>query len=272
MSTGISQTPIETRQARYCVLSAEFPGEDVIPIGVLLEDPWSGDLSTRFRRDWEVLFPDEQVEFLESVENDLHGKAREMGTPGLLAWLTGNLSNFLLISDPQTALAGGRITATLDRVYKQHIRSTVLPYQTHLPQYSLRSAAGRFLENEEVECEEWIEAPNGIRLSQGMFAAHIQGTSMEPVIPDGSVAVFRAGVTGTRQGKRVLVEETTQTGSAYTLKIYKSVKRPHGEDSTVRESIRLEPINPEHGVIELDPDEDRYRIVAEFVEVAGSAE
>ncbi len=39
-----------------------------------------------------------------------------------------------------------------------------------------------------------------------MFVARIAGQSMEPKIPDGSLCVFRHGVTGSRQGRLVLVE------------------------------------------------------------------
>jgi hypothetical protein len=39
-----------------------------------------------------------------------------------------------------------------------------------------------------------------------MFVAHVEGRSMEPRIPDGSLNIFRAPVVGSRQGKIVLVE------------------------------------------------------------------
>jgi phage repressor protein C with HTH and peptisase S24 domain len=39
-----------------------------------------------------------------------------------------------------------------------------------------------------------------------MFVAQIVGKSMEPAIPDGSYCLFRVPVTGTRQGKIVLVQ------------------------------------------------------------------
>ena len=95
-----------------------------------------------------------------------------------------------------------------------------------------------------------------------MFVAEIQGTSMEPLVRDGDLAVFRRIPAGSRNGKRVLVEEN---GNRYTLKRYVSRKRAYSEDSTERLAITLEPLNPEHQPIELEADEDRYRVVAEFV-------
>ena len=39
-----------------------------------------------------------------------------------------------------------------------------------------------------------------------MFVAQVVGKSMEPVIPDGAYCLFASPVTGTRQGKTVLVQ------------------------------------------------------------------
>ena len=63
------------------------------------------------------------------------------------------------------------------------------PYVHHVPLYSIRAAAGRFLENAEAEEEGWVEVPGALR--DGMFAIRIAGRSMEPAIPDGALAVFR---------------------------------------------------------------------------------
>ena len=40
----------------------------------------------------------------------------------------------------------------------------------------------------------WVRAPENLRLTEGMFVAHVVGRSMEPMIPDGSAVHFsRAG-------------------------------------------------------------------------------
>jgi phage repressor protein C with HTH and peptisase S24 domain len=57
----------------------------------------------------------------------------------------------------------------------------------------------------EVEPEEWVEAPEGLRITDDMFVAHVTGRSMEPRIPNGSLCVFRGNVAGSRQNKLVLV-------------------------------------------------------------------
>ena len=153
----------------------------------------------------------------------------------------------------------GKFPRTVAILYERHVSPRSLKFDTHLPLYTLRSAAGKFLENAEVECESWVEAPANLRLTQEMFVAEIQGTSMEPLVHDGDLAVFRLIPAGSRQGKKVLVEER---GGAYTLKVY---TRPKGFDREARGAVTLEPLNHEHEPIQLEPEDDRYRIIAEFV-------
>jgi phage repressor protein C with HTH and peptisase S24 domain len=152
----------------------------------------------------------------------------------------------------------------LDRLYRKHVQSRVLEFRTHLPRYSLQVAAGKFLENAEVSEEGWIETPEDLRLAPDMFVAQIVGHSMEPLIPDGSLCVFRAGVTGSRTGRLVLAEH--RDANAYSVKRYKSEK-VQSEEGWRHQRIRLESLNPDYPSWDLDPDEDKYRILAEFVRV-----
>ena len=73
----------------------------------------------------------------------------------------------------------------------------------------------------EASDEDWMEAPPDLRLTEDMFVAHVVGRSMEPRIPAGSLCVFRRNVTGSRQGRLVLVENYGETGeNRYTIKRY----------------------------------------------------
>ena len=86
-----------------------------------------------------------------------------------------------------------------------------------------------------------------------------------------SLCIFRTGVVGSRQGKRLLIEKFGETdfGSRYTVKRYTSVKKQgESEDSWEHDSIRLDPLNPEFEAFELGP--DGFRVIAEFVEVLES--
>ena len=80
------------------------------------------------------------------------------------------------------------------------------------------------------------------------------------------------GVTGSREGRLVLVEYLGGgANDRHTVKRYHSIKRQQPTDLLKRSGntrcIRLEPLNPEFEAWELNPEEDRFRIVAEFVQV-----
>jgi hypothetical protein len=53
----------------------------------------------------------------------------------------------------------------------------------------------------------------------------------------------------------------------YTVKRYRSEKKQREDGTWEHETIKLEALNPEFESWYLDPQEDRYRILAEFVQV-----
>jgi SOS-response transcriptional repressor LexA len=258
---------VETRMGAYSILQAETPERGLVNIGILLQDRQSDALRLRLRRDLASLTEDEEDrQVLEAVAEDLAAKASEMGAQKLFEYLERNLSGAIRVTNREELLVED-FSRALDRLYLNHVQSNVLQFRTHLPRYSLRAAAGKFLENQEISEDGWIEAPEDLRLTSDMFVAHIAGRSMEPRIPDGSLCVFRYGVTGSRQGRLVLVEHLETSGNnRYTVKRYSS-KKAESEEGWAHLRIRLESLNPEYPSWDLDPDEEKYRIVAEFVRV-----
>ena len=140
----------------------------------------------------------------------------------------------------------------------------------HLPFFSLEAAAGYFGAGRAVEELDHIDVD--FPVTQGMFAAKVVGKSMEPLIPDGSIALFQEYEGGTRDGKVVLVQSEDlgdpETGGSYTVKRFWS-KKEHGKDGRVtRTEIRLEPENPAFQPIILTPKEDAdVQLLAVFEEV-----
>ncbi len=270
-----SATTLQSRLGKYCVVQAETPEQGLVNIGVLLEDPESDSLRLRFRRDLDSLIgkgeeeddeDEEDLAVLRALGDDLAQKAREMGARKLFEYLEANLSGAIRVTDREEVLLED-FPRALDRLYLQNVQSNVLEFRTHLPRYSLRAAAGKFLENREISEDGWLEAPEDLRLSTDMFVAQIAGHSMEPRIPDGSLCVFRYGVAGSRQGRLVLAENLDTTGNdRYAVKLYRSEKELSG-DQWRHTRIRLESLNPEYPSWDLDPEEDKYRILAEFVRV-----
>jgi phage repressor protein C with HTH and peptisase S24 domain len=246
----------------FSILAVEIPGQAPANVGVLLEDPRSDRLYIRMRRDWDAFAP-EEAEVLAELESDLAAKAAEAGASRLMQQIEDSLSNILRVS-PRETIDVDDFERSLARLYREHVQSNVMQFVTHLPRYSLAVAAGTFLENREVTAEGWEEAPGDLKITPELFVARIAGRSMEPRIPDGSLCVFRMGVVGSRQGRLVLVERMGGgTNDRYTVKRYRSEKREDGSHS----SITLESLNPEFENWNLDPEEDRFRILAEFVRV-----
>lgn len=266
------------RRATWSLLEMARPGRAPEPLGILLVDEESGALSLRVKDETDFDDLDEQdADYLSALAGDLEAKAREAGGGrALLESLEDSLSGFLRIGERAAITYSGDAGHAVNRLFDEHVDREVRPFVTHLPFFGLRAAATRFGEdfdrNELSEPESWIRAPRGLRLTDGMFVAQVVGRSMEPLIPDGSYCVFRGPVTGSRQGKRLLIEQTRGPGaepdSRYTVKRYTSRKRMDAEGGWQHESIRLEPLNPEFEAFELDSED--FRVLAEFVQVLPS--
>ena len=256
-------SPALTHLGKYSVVQAEVPGRGLLNLGVLLQD--SDSIRLRFRRDLHLLLEDEEdLELLSALPEDLLRKADEMGAEQLFEYLESTLSAAVRITDRKTVLVEN-LDRAVERLYRQHVQSNVVPFKTHLPRYSLRAAAGKFLDNDESIPEEgWIEMPENMHLDPRMFIAEIAGQSMEPRIPDGSLCVFRADVTGSRGGRLVLAEDLDN--KAFAVKRYSSEKTITDE-GWKHQRIHLESLNPGYPSWDLEPDEQKYRIVAEFVRV-----
>lgn len=149
-------------------------------------------------------------------------------------------------------------------------------YVTCVPLVPLKAAAGAFGDPQHVADDdlEWVEVGSEHRLRRGMFVAQVVGRSMEPRIPDGSYCLFVAPVTGTRQGRTVLVElrdaTDPETGHRYTVKRYES-DQARDADSWRHTRITLKPANPAYAPIVLQGvEEDAVQVVAELIDVLGT--
>ncbi len=255
------------RAAEWLPLVVALPGQPGQVCGVLLLDKERDELHLKLRSDWAEIALEEDAEVLAELERDLALKARELGGEGLLQWLEENASQTIEVGQ-RKEIAVRNFSTALQRLYRENVRTTVRPFKTHLPVYSLEAAAGPFLTNpQEVEAEGWAEAPDDLKLEPSMFVAHIRGHSMEPRIPDGSLCVFRRGVVGSRNNRLVLVRNSELADeNRYTVKRYKSEKR-YSEEGFEHARIRLESLNPDYPSWDLEVDESKYEIVAEFVRV-----
>jgi uncharacterized protein len=149
----------------------------------------------------------------------------------------------------------------------------IQPYVNAVPLYDLVPAAGSFSEQQQAEIHDWIVLPDGERADKSLFACKVQGESMNRIIPNGAVCLFRTDQGGSRNGKIVLVEHSDSidddSGYHYTVKEYESIKSEDG-DGWAHQKILLKPrsSDPSFETIVLsDDDTSRYRVVGEFVRV-----
>jgi SOS-response transcriptional repressor LexA len=150
-------------------------------------------------------------------------------------------------------------------------------YVKCVPLVPLKAAAGAFSGPQDVDDDDqtWVEVDSERRLRPGMFVAQVVGRSMEPGIADGSYCLFASPVTGSRHGRTVLVQlrdaTDPETGHRYTVTRYESEKARAGE-SWKHTRITLKPTNPAYAPIVLeDVEEDAVKVIAELVEVLGTA-
>ncbi len=251
----------------FSLLTLALPGRPAEPAGVIVYDAESEAMGVKLRRDWGRIAEPEDAEVLAGMETHLKQLAVDMGPARAIEFLESSLSNLLQIGERSEVHSRG-IDFTLHQLYREHVSTPVEPFVTHIPRYALRSAAGSFGEHtaDPNSISDWVEAPEGLRITRDMFVCEVYGRSMEPLVPSGSLCVFRKFGAGSRDGKRVLVEDRSDRNERYTLKVYRS-KKAASEDGWAHAAIELSPLNPEFPVLRLEPDQDRYAVVAEFVQV-----
>lgn len=149
----------------------------------------------------------------------------------------------------------------------------IKPYVNAAPVYNLVAAAGDFSEQQQADQKEWHLLPDGEKVDSSYFICKVRGESMNNIIPNGAMCLFRKDPGGSRNGKIVLVELLDsideESGSHYTVKEYASVKAEN-EDGWVHEQIVLKPRSSDPGyepIVLTENEADRYQVVGVFIRV-----
>jgi phage repressor protein C with HTH and peptisase S24 domain len=174
-----------------------------------------------------------------------------------VAWLTKVA--LALRSEPSDLLSMNGATTTPFPVTRASKRVKLV---------SVRAAAGAFSEPEAVEPAGYITAPTRRAIKPNMFAVAVSGRSMEPLIRDGAICLFRPLEGRDPDGRVVLIQlrdaRDPESGGRYTVKRFKVLARS-GRRVT---RVRLEPVNKEFAPMTMDEEPEReLRIIAEFLEV-----
>ena len=125
----------------------------------------------------------------------------------------------------------------------------VQPYINSVPLYDIRVAAGNFSELQQTSDHDinWIELPKQYKPSKDYFVCRVIGESMNRIIPNGSLCLFKIYAGGSREGKIVLVQHHNihdlDFGSGYTVKSYHSEKEINGTGEWLHKSIIVRPLS-----------------------------
>lgn len=155
------------------------------------------------------------------------------------------------------------------KIYDEPISEQCVPY------YNLEVAAGSFSELQQPDDIKYIELEAGNKVSEDYFACKVVGESMNKIIPNGSIALFKKSVGGSRNGLICLVEsvdiQDTDLGGHYTIKEYES-KKTYEEELWQHSEIILKPLsnNPNYTPIHLrDEETTQLKVLGVFVRVIG---
>lgn len=100
--------------------------------------------------------------------------------------------------------------------------------ENEIPFYNFYAAAGSFSEMQSEKGFDLIKVPERYNSKGDYFACKIKGESMNKVIPNNSICIFKKYKGGSRNGKIVLVEnidfQDPDFNSSFTIKTYSSEK------------------------------------------------
>lgn len=152
------------------------------------------------------------------------------------------------------------------------IQISDIPSENSIPFYDLNIAAGSFSELQELENIKYIEL-DGINNNGDYFACTVTGESMNKIIPNGSICLFKKYSGGSRNGLITLVEGRNITdlefGNSYTIKEYSS-KKVTDEEGWHHEEIILLPKSNDPGfepIILRDEETIDFNVLGIFVKV-----
>jgi hypothetical protein len=263
-------TPRARFAGEYHLLQASLHKTRRQNIGILLL-AGADRLETMFRRDFGE-FAGERADWLQKLTQEITEKATDIGAKKCLEWLA--TFPLLRISPAKPVDVEGAAATALLELYNEHIRPKALPFRTHLPQYTLEAAAGVFGRQMTSEPEGWVEVRTDLPLSEDMFVVHVEGHSMEPKIPDGSLCAFRHKIDGSWDGKTLLIQQYGESGgNRYTVKIcqlsdtHEPVRR--GDDPDwAHQRVTLKSLNPDYESWDVASNE-KIRALGEFLFVVG---
>jgi DUF2075 family protein/SOS-response transcriptional repressor LexA len=129
------------------------------------------------------------------------------------------------------------------------VEISIVPFGNSVPLFNLKAAAGGFSDLQQVDEQhsDWVLVPESVKNLKECFACQVKGESMNRIIPNNSICLFRRYGGGSRNGKIVLVQYSSlldsEFGSNYTVKEYHSKKILEADGAWAHEEISLKPLS-----------------------------
>ncbi|GGH20473.1 DUF2075 domain-containing protein [Sphingobacterium alkalisoli] len=188
--------------------------------------------------------------------------------------LRGIRGTYIYVCNPRLrAYFAQYIEMVSSQPQKPTIQFSDLPTERSVPFYDVKVAAGYFTGEQVSDEIRYIVLPEDVQYSDDLFACQVIGNSMNKIIPDGSVCLFKRYAGGSRKGLITLVSSSNiqdpDHGGRYTIKEYDSHKAV-GEETWQHERIILRPLSHDLGYepIELaDDDLLDFKVIGIFKKV-----
>jgi SOS-response transcriptional repressor LexA len=183
--------------------------------------------------------------------------------------LTSSMYNYL---QEKSAIKDVKPVKTAEIIPFQQSLSFEKELMNPIPLYDFYAAAGTFSELQSEKDFTLIEGPVN-NSSNEYFACKIIGESMNRVIPNGSICLFKTYTGGSRNGKIVLLEnmdiQDPDFNSAFTIKTYSSEKSV-SEETWGHTSVVLRPNSFDssyQNIIITAVNAPEMRVVGEFLKI-----
>lgn len=224
-----------------------------------LEFYYMGEVSPKLDQVQQTTLPNDQGKQLSVVK--IRFNLNNPVTPTMYNYLHEKLKD----NKPKIKAKGKVIPMHQTLEFEEELRNPI-------PLYDFYAVAGTFSEIQSDKDFTLIEGPENSSKNE-YFACRIIGESMNRVIPNGSICLFKPYTGGSRNGKILLIEnrdiQDPDFNSAFTIKTYSSEKiitegnwehtsivlRPNSYDSTYQNIIITEENAAE------------MRVIGEFVEI-----
>lgn len=141
-------------------------------------------------------------------------------------------------------------------------------FTRYLPFYSMETALDHFVRRRRTAEDGWIVADTAKKISKSMFVMRIEGRAMEPLISQGSFAVFDSDIKGSHEGAVILAYgrdiHDPDLSSPMTVRRFRVLKAARTDGDYTE--VALEALHADYPRVILNRlEDDAFRIIARFV-------